>query len=83
MEDYFLNGDKKGKGKEYYDNNELKFEGEYLNGKRHGNGKEYDYGNGKLIFEGVYFKGEKWSGKAYNKYNEIEYKRWKRKNKRI
>ena len=29
-----------GKGKEYYDNGKLKFEGEYLNGERNGKGKE-------------------------------------------
>ena len=30
-----------GKVKEYWNNGELKFEGEYLNGERHG--KEFDY----------------------------------------
>ena len=31
----YLNGDRHGKGKEYYnDNYNLKFEGEYLNGQR-------------------------------------------------
>jgi len=37
----------KGKGKEYYDNGELKFEGQYLNGRKHGKGKEYNK-NGEL-----------------------------------
>ena len=48
--------ERNGKGKEYYDNGKLKYEGEYLNGKRW-NGKGYnmkgevdfkiDEGNGK------------------------------------
>ena len=42
-----------GKEKEYYNNDNLKFEGEYLNGKRYGKGKEY-YFNGNLKFEGEY-----------------------------
>ena len=37
----YLNGKRNGKGKEYYNNNQLKFEGEYLNGKRSGKGIEY------------------------------------------
>ena len=39
--DYF-NGDRNGKGKEYYNKNKLKFEGEYLNGKIW-NGKGYNF----------------------------------------
>ena len=31
---WYLNGEKNGKAKEYYDNNKLKFEGEYLNGEK-------------------------------------------------
>ena len=30
FEGEYLNGEKSGKAKEYYDNNKLKFEGEYL-----------------------------------------------------
>ena len=30
----YLNGERNGKGKEYYWNKQLKFEGEYLNGKQ-------------------------------------------------
>ena len=41
-----MNGNRNGKGIEYHDNGELKFEGEYLNGKRNGKAKEY-YKNGK------------------------------------
>ena len=54
FEGVYLNGERNGKGKEYYYyDGELKFEGEYLNGKRNGKGKEYNK-YGKLIFEGVY-----------------------------
>ena len=37
----FLYDERHGKGKEYYQNYELKFKGEYLRGKRW-NGKGYD-----------------------------------------
>jgi antitoxin component YwqK of YwqJK toxin-antitoxin module len=46
-------GERNGKGKEYYKDGTLKFEGEYLNGKRNGKGKEY-YKDGTLKFEGEY-----------------------------
>ena len=49
-------GGKKGVGREYtLIGDKLLFEGEYLNGKRNGKGKEYNY-DGKLRFEGEYFK---------------------------
>ena len=48
--------------KEYYDNDKLKYEGEYLNGKRNGNGKEYDWLSGELIFEGEYKDEKRWNG---------------------
>ena len=38
-----------GKGREYYNNDKLKFEGEYLNGERNGKGREYN-NNGDIIF---------------------------------
>jgi len=41
FEGEYLNGEKNGKGKEYYDKNILKFEGEHSNGLRNGKGKEY------------------------------------------
>ena len=42
FEGEYLNGERNGNGKEYYDN-KLVFEGEYLNGERwNGKGKEYD-----------------------------------------
>ena len=49
----YLNGKKwNGIGKEYYENNFLKFEGEYKNGLRNGNGKEYfDYNKFISLFE--------------------------------
>ena len=42
FEGEYLNGEKTGKGKEYYFDGTLKFEGEYLNGKRNGKGIEYN-----------------------------------------
>jgi antitoxin component YwqK of YwqJK toxin-antitoxin module len=42
-------GKKEGKGKEYFANGKLKFEGEYLNGKSY-NGNGYDI-NGNIIYE--------------------------------
>ena len=60
FEGEYLNKEKNGRGKEYYDNGKLKFEGEYWNGERNGKGKEYD-SDGKLKFEGEYLNGErKW-----------------------
>ena len=65
FEGEYLNGERHGKGKEYYWTFEkLKFEGEYLNGKRHGKGKEYYY-NGTLKFEGEYLYSHKLNGKFY------------------
>ena len=54
--------EEKGKGKEYdkYKNNILIYEGEFLNGERNGKGKEYN--EGKLLFEGEFFKGKQWNG---------------------
>jgi len=37
-----------------------------LNGERNGKGKEYNSINGRLIFEGEYFKGKRWTGKEYD-----------------
>jgi len=48
FEGEYLNGEKNGKGKEYYDV-ELRFEGEYLNNKKW-NGKRYDE-NPNIIYE--------------------------------
>ena len=49
FEGEYLNGERNGKGKEYYDG-KLIFEGEYLNGKRwNGKGVEYQYKNESFI----------------------------------
>ena len=67
----YLNGERYGKGKEYYTDGKIMFEGEYLNGVRNGKGKEF-YLNGKLRFEGEYLNGERLIGKLYdNKGNFI------------
>ena len=53
-----MNRKRKIKGKNYYNNGKIRFEGEYLNGERNGKGKEYDwYGN--LVFEGEYLNGNR------------------------
>ena len=52
FEGEYLNGQKHGKGKEYYDNGKLEFEGEYLNGKRQGKGKEYY--NSEITSENIF-----------------------------
>jgi len=76
FEDEFFsikNGERNGKGKEYYKDGKLKFEGEYLNGKRNGKGKDYNY-FGKLEFEGEYLNGERnGKGKEYNDNGKLEF----------
>ena len=67
----FLNGERNGKGKEYYCNclfnrTTVLFEGEYLHGKRNGKGKEISHLN-KILFKGEYLNGCKWNGKIYKK----------------
>ena len=64
----YFNGERNGKGKEFYDEDKVKFEGEYLNGERNGKGKEYN-DNGKLIFEGEYVNGIKYNGWGYDEDN--------------
>ena len=56
FEGKYVNGKRKGIGKEYDYNGSLIFEGKYRNGKRNGKGKEYNE-DGKLIFEGEYLNG--------------------------
>jgi len=64
FEGEYSNGERNGKGKEYY-HDSLIFEGEYLNGKRNGKGKEFYY-NGKVNFEGEYSNGKRnGTGKEY------------------
>ena len=66
----YLNGQKNGKAKEYNNEGQLKFEGEYLYGHKK-QGKEYF--NGYLEFEGEYLFDKKWKGKVYdNKGNIID-----------
>ena len=63
-----------GKGiiKEYDNEGELIFEGEYLNGERNGRGKEYS-NDGELIFDGVYLNGKRnGEGKEYSNDDEGE-----------
>ena len=65
----YLNGERSGKGKEfypYYEDEKVIFEGEYLKGKRNGKGKEYF--DGELKFEGEYLNGKRnGKGKEYEK----------------
>ena len=56
FEGEYLNGERNGNGKEFYDDGKLKFEGEYLNGKRKGKGKEY---YDKLEFEKEYLNSKR------------------------
>ena len=84
FEGKYLKGKRNGKGIEYFENGEKKFEGEYLNGEIF-NGIEYDkkgneivrfnngigrelYNNGLCKFEGKYLNGKKWNGKGYTYY---------------
>ena len=63
--EYNIDGFVKEKIKEYNEDGELVFEGEYLNGERNGEGKEY-YKSNKLKFEGNYLNGKiNGKGKEY------------------
>ena len=55
-----VNGKKNGKGKEYYYDSSIIFEGEYTNGDII-RGKHYDR-RGKILFEGEYLNGKRWNG---------------------
>ena len=70
FEGVYKNGEKNGKGKEYYDyvNNKLRFDGEYLNGKKW-NGKLFDE-HGIIICE---IKDGKGSLKEYNRNKVLIY----------
>ena len=67
------NGD--GNVKEYDDDGNLEFVGEYLNGKKSGKGKEYNV-NGFLFYYGEYLDGKRWNGvgKELSYYYDEEYK---------
>ena len=64
-----------GKGKEYYNNGKIKFEGEYFDGIINKKGKEYNK-EGELIKEGEFKDDKLWIGKKYptkNDKDEAEY----------
>ena len=78
FEGEYLHGKKNGKGKEFYENGQIKFEGEYLNGKIL-NGKGYDdkgnlvlvidkNGNGIEFYKNgkMQFEGKYYNGKRWN-----------------
>ena len=66
----YLNGQRNRKGKEYKENGELIFEGEYLYNYRI-RGKEYN--NGKLEYEGEYLYGKKWNRKGFDENGVLIY----------
>jgi len=89
FEGEYKNGKRNGKGKEYYKNGKLKFQGEYLKGKRW-SGKGYNidgeiilelengkgkeyYKKDKLKFEGEFFGEKMWNGKIYNYQGKEEF----------
>ena len=53
-----MDGLKNGKGKEYWTNGKLKFEGKYLNDEKHGKFKEYN-SDGKFKSECEFVDGNK------------------------
>jgi len=66
--DFELKNGSCAKYKEYNQNGELEFEGEYLNGVRNGKGKEYNY-KGEIEYEGEFLNGKRHGkGKEYNYY---------------
>ena len=71
FEGIYANGKRNGNGKEYNEERNITFEGEYLDGKRwEGIAKEYDEDTGKLILEYHYSKGKiDGEAKEYDKYN--------------
>ena len=91
FEGKYLNGKKNGTGIEYYEENKIKFIGEYLKGKKIkgegyspkgkliykiDNGKIEEYFiNGKIKFKGEYLEGKKWDGEGYDFNGNELYKR--------
>ena len=64
----YKNGERNGKGKEFYGNGEIRFNGEYLYGKRW-NGKKIEYNDDEdndELFEVEYFNGERKKKKVQN-----------------
>ena len=74
FEGEYWNGERYGKGKEFfwYDIDLIEFEGEYKNGKRNGFGKEYYY-NGNLQFEAEYLNNKEFKGIKYDINGNIIY----------
>ena len=70
----YLNGEKwSGIINEYYENRNLKFEGELINGKKNRKSKEY-YESGTLKYEGGYLNGERsYFGKEYYENGSLKY----------
>ena len=64
FEGEYSNGQRNGKGKEFFDNGALKFEGEYLEGKRI-KGRELEK-LGYIIYEGEYKNGKRSKGIEYD-----------------
>ena len=68
-QEIFIDG--KRKIKKFYENSNLKFEGEYLNEKRNCKGIEY-YENGNIEYEGEYSSGHRIEkGKKYSENGEL------------
>ena len=70
FEGEYLNGERNGKGKEYNDDGQLKFEGEYLYNYKI-KGKYYI--NEKLEYEVEYSYDKKWNGKGYDENGNVIY----------
>ena len=71
FEGEYLNGQRNGKGKEYYRNGKLRFEGEYLKDLKW-NGKGYDPFDNDELYELINGKG---LIKEYNQFNyRLEFK---------
>ena len=63
FEGKLIYGIKNGKGKEYDEDGNIQFDGEYLNGERWNGYVKYEEGG--LIFKGEYLNGKIWGGKGY------------------
>ena len=69
LKDKYINWKRwNGNGKEFYNNGNLRFDGEYYLGEK--NGKEYNP-KGNLIFKGEYLNEKKWKGKLIESNTEI------------
>jgi antitoxin component YwqK of YwqJK toxin-antitoxin module len=67
-------GNKTGKGKEYYGNEKLKYIGTYVDGKRDGKGKEFYEFFGYIKYEGEFKNDERHGfGKEYDKQGNLLY----------